>query len=95
MGELNARAGREIHALRKRRGCTLGHVAVASGLSRTYLSEVENGKANLTIGTLERIAQAFNVDPLMFLGGDASEAKRRAFAEGRLERIRTILDEGE
>jgi len=93
MSGLNARAGQEIHALRRKRGCTLQHVALASGLSRTYLSGVEHGLANLTIATLERIAEAFDVDPLALLGGDAGEVKRRMLAEGRLERIRTIVDE--
>lgn len=93
MSELNARMGREVQALRRRRGCTLSHVASASGLSRSYLSEVERGRANVSLGLVEKLAEAFDVDPLALLGGDSAQFERRLRAESRMERIRAILDE--
>ncbi len=45
--------------------CRLRQSDVASrcGLSRTYLSDVERGLRNLSVGSLYRIAMALNVRP--------------------------------
>lgn len=82
-----------MRALRKQRGCTLRDVARASGLSISNLSEIERGLTNLSLGGLEKLAAAFNVDPLLLLGGDSTQYERRMRAESRLERIRAIADE--
>ena len=37
-------------------------LADESGLDRTYISSVENGKQNLTLGVLLRIGNAFGID---------------------------------
>ena len=38
-------------------------VSLASGVDRSYLSEIENGKASPTVDTVDKIAKALNVDP--------------------------------
>lgn len=38
-------------------------VSLASGVDRSYLSEIENGKVSPTIDVIDRIAQALDVAP--------------------------------
>lgn len=77
-----AMLGERLRAFRERRGLTLQEVASRSGLSRSYLSELENGKKQPSIKALEALADALNValDALMPDGGREAEAE----AEGRL-----------
>lgn len=50
-----------VRDLRKRKGWTLEQLAAASGVSRSMLSEVENGRANPTVAVAHRIARAFGM----------------------------------
>ena len=53
--------GRRINSIRTSRSMTQRELADASGLDRTYISLVEHGRQNLTIGAVLRIAQALEV----------------------------------
>lgn len=53
-----SRLGSEIRALRKRHSLTLRDVGEAAGVSYQYVSDVENGQANVTIEALESILSA-------------------------------------
>ena len=53
--------GRRINAARTGRRMTQQALADASGLDRTYISLVEHGKQNLTIGAALKIAHALDV----------------------------------
>ena len=37
-------------------------LATASGMSNTYVSDIERGKQNLTMAVMQRIAESLNVD---------------------------------
>jgi transcriptional regulator with XRE-family HTH domain len=50
--------GKTIRQLRKERGLSQEDFAELCDLHRTYISEVEHGVRNVTVGTLVRIAQA-------------------------------------
>ena len=50
--------GNQIRAARNRRNLTQQNLADAAGLDRTYISLVEHGKQNLTIGATLKIADA-------------------------------------
>lgn len=39
-----------------------GDICRTLGLDRAYISNVENGKQNLTISTMEKVAKALGVD---------------------------------
>ena len=52
--------GRRILELRKERGWSQQQLASQAGLDRTYLSAVEHGKQNVTIGAVLRIADALD-----------------------------------
>lgn len=95
METLNAMAGREIRAVRTRRGHTLVEVGEATGLSPSYLSEIERGRANITLATLEQIAEAFEVSPIRLLGLDDNEHARRVAVEQRLARIAALAQEAD
>lgn len=53
--------GRRIKSIRTTHGMTQQELANASDLDRTYISMVEHGKQNLTIGAVLRIADALDV----------------------------------
>jgi methanogenic corrinoid protein MtbC1/DNA-binding XRE family transcriptional regulator len=52
--------GRNILAMRTRRGWSQQALADAAGLDRTYISAVERGRQNLTVGALLSLAQALD-----------------------------------
>ncbi|MFN8223665.1 MAG: cupin domain-containing protein [Gaiellales bacterium] len=53
--------GATLRRLRKERGLSLSDVAEPSGISASFLSLVENGKNDITIGRLIRLVQFYNV----------------------------------
>jgi transcriptional regulator with XRE-family HTH domain len=53
--------GERLRALRRFRRYTLQTVAARSGLSESFLSQVERGRSNASIGSLKRIADALGV----------------------------------
>ncbi|MDU7114184.1 MAG: helix-turn-helix transcriptional regulator [Peptoniphilus harei] len=53
--------GEEIRRLRTSQGYSQEDFARVSGLDRTYISDVEQGKRNLSIESIEKIAKALNI----------------------------------
>ncbi len=53
--------GDALRALRTSRGLSLGDVAAATDISRSFLSLVETGKSDITIGRLTRLLDFFGV----------------------------------
>ena len=43
---------------RKLQRLTLDEVSRKTGIAKTYLSKIENGKQNITVGTMEKISKA-------------------------------------
>ena len=54
--------GKQIQSNRVGRGWSQQKLAKSSKLDRAYLSSVENGKKNITVGALLRLAEALDVD---------------------------------
>jgi transcriptional regulator with XRE-family HTH domain len=50
-----------ITAIRKERGMTQEQLALASGLSTTYINQLERGRKSPTLKSLENICKALNV----------------------------------
>ena len=65
--------GPRIHMLRDAAGMTQGDLERASGVSRSYVSRIENGQMTPSIGTLEKCAVGLNcsVHDLLCEDGDA------------------------
>jgi transcriptional regulator with XRE-family HTH domain len=52
---------RNVRLLRAERGLSQEALAFESGINRTYLSDIERGRRNVSIDNLSRIAAALNV----------------------------------
>lgn len=66
--------GRRVRALRRDRGLTLKAAAEAAGLSVRFLSEVEAGRANPSLGSLRDLAAALSEDALSLLAPEGRSA---------------------
>jgi transcriptional regulator with XRE-family HTH domain len=53
--------GQRLRALRNGRSLALGEVATATGISKSFLSLVEGGRSDISIGRLLRLAEYFGV----------------------------------
>lgn len=58
-----ALVGNNIRKLRIKRGLSQEELAFNAGMDRSYLSEIENGRKNLSLLMLEQIASALKVKP--------------------------------
>lgn len=65
--------GSRLKHLRKFRKMSQDAVSLASGVDRSYLSEIENGKVSPTIDVIDRIAQALDVAPKELLEESVAE----------------------
>ncbi|HRI66288.1 MAG TPA: helix-turn-helix domain-containing protein [Polyangium sp.] len=65
--------GARIRELRLERNMSLANLAEASALSKGHLSSVEHGLAAITIGTIQRLAQGFDLPPLYILAFAAED----------------------
>src|SRR3954471_17566767 len=77
--------GTRVRAWRARRGMTRKQLAADSGLSERFLADVESGKGNVSINSLEAAARALNITVLDLL----QDAPRPALArvQGLLARL--------
>jgi transcriptional regulator with XRE-family HTH domain len=66
-GDLQRILGRNLRAYRKARGLSQEALADVLGVHRTYMGSVERGERNVTLQTLERIAERLGVEPLTLL----------------------------
>nr|MDP2190111.1 helix-turn-helix transcriptional regulator [Rhodoferax sp.] len=93
LSELGAR----VRAWRARRGMTRKQLATDSGLSERFLADVESGKGNVSINSLQVVARALNIAILELL----QDATRPALArvqgmlggldDSQLEQVHTLL----
>ena len=59
-GDIRIKVGNRIRQLRKELLLSQESLAFKSGLDRTYIASVENGKRNLSIMSLEKIIVALD-----------------------------------
>lgn len=57
----NQTFGRFVRQFRKIRHLTLDHLSNRTGISKSNLSKIENGKGNPSLETITRLALALNV----------------------------------
>ena len=77
--------GGRVRAWRARRGVTRKALASDSGLSERFLADVESGKCNVSINSLEAVARALNISILELLQDSPRPALARA--HGLLSRL--------
>lgn len=70
-GELQRTVGRNLRAYRTERGLSQEAFADVLGVHRTYMGAVERGERNLTLRSVERLAERLEVEPswLLAAGG--------------------------
>src|SRR5881227_2367953 len=61
-GAVHVDLGERLRAIRQLRRRTLKEVAGAAGLSESFLSQLERGRTNATIATLQRLSTALGID---------------------------------
>ena len=66
-GELQRRVGRNLRAYRLQRGLSKESFADVVGVHRTYMGALERGQRNLSLQSLERLAEQLELDPLELL----------------------------
>lgn len=61
-GDLQRAVGRNLRAYRQQRGLSQEAFAEVLGVHRTYMGGLERGERNLTLRSLERIAERLEVE---------------------------------
>ena len=64
MSKFQQNFGDNFRKIRKAKGMTQDLVAERASLSTSYISDLERGRANPTLGTAEKLAAALQVDVL-------------------------------
>ena len=59
--------GNNVRRIRETKGWSQDDLSEQSGLHRTYISGIERGTRNPTLGIVDRIAVALNVSPASLL----------------------------
>jgi transcriptional regulator with XRE-family HTH domain len=67
-GDLQRRLGERLRAERAARGLSQEALADTLGVHRTYIGGLERGERNVTLQTVERLAERLGVDPMALLG---------------------------
>jgi transcriptional regulator with XRE-family HTH domain len=91
--ELGRRVASSLREKRRARGLSLDQLAVASGVSRAALSQIETQKSNPSLGVLWKIAVGLGVPFAELLGGSGqgvavlrrADAQVLRSADGRME----------
>lgn len=58
---LGRKLGENLRELRLKKKMSQGDLAIILGVDRAYISNIENGRMNPTLSTLEKIAVAFGI----------------------------------
>lgn len=58
---LQTKIGEQIRKLRRRQGLSIEELAFRAGIHHNYLGDIERGRRNPSIRSLEKIAQGLNV----------------------------------
>jgi transcriptional regulator with XRE-family HTH domain len=70
-GELQRTLGENLRRFRQARGLSQESLADLIGVHRTYLGGVERGERNLTLKSVERIAESLGLEPMSLLLKDS------------------------
>lgn len=58
----SVRLGKNLKEIREEKGITQSSIAKSLGVSRGFVSKVENGKTNPTLATIAKLAKALKVN---------------------------------
>jgi transcriptional regulator with XRE-family HTH domain len=74
---------RNIREARQRRGLAQEALALKVGLSATYVSQVESGSRNVTLETIQRLADGLDLPPWRLLHDDEIVGEEKDGASAR------------
>ncbi len=60
--DIKTRFGKNVRKYRKILGVSQEELAFISGLHRTYISSVENGRRNVSLEAIEKLTDALKID---------------------------------
>ena len=69
MTDLNEKIGQRLKDLREERGWSLRELGLIVGMNKTYLGDIELGKRNPTISSLEKITAGYGMSVKEFFAG--------------------------
>lgn len=67
--DISVRLGRRLQALRTKHGWTQAYLAEVSGLGRSHISQLENGRREAGLRALEMLAASFEITVSELLKG--------------------------
>jgi len=73
IGDLQQQLGRALREYRLARGLSQEQLAELLGVHRTYMGGIERGERNLTLKSVERIAEHLALPPLELLAGTVAD----------------------
>ena len=85
---------KRIRAKRIEHNWTLDQLAKAAGLSKGYLSQIENNDKTPTLGTLTKIAFGLGLDAISLITGEEPKPERKKFSLIRPEKRQPITHTG-
>lgn len=72
-GELQKVVGANVKRYRQERGVSQEDLAHEIGVHRTYMGSLERGERNLSLRSVERLAEQLGMTPLDLLKAEATE----------------------
>lgn len=94
-GALSALIGARVRSARQERSWSLDHLAQESGVSRRLVVDVEQGRANPSVGTLLRLAEALDVSLSSLVDAPSEPEALRVWRAGTGALLWSGLDGGE
>lgn len=77
-GELQRIVGERLRSIRKDRGLSQEEFAELLGIHRTYMGGLERGERNITLRTLEQIAETLGVEAVELVVNNSATSRRDA-----------------
>lgn len=71
--DIKEKIGQRIKAIREKKELSQKDIAYAADLDRSYIASVENGKRNVSIVNIEKIAHALKVSVRVFFNDNSFE----------------------
>jgi transcriptional regulator with XRE-family HTH domain len=68
--DIKMKLGTRLRELRKIKGLSQERFSFACNLDRTYIASIEQGKRNVSIANIEKIAHALNISVKEFFNHD-------------------------
>lgn len=92
MSETLTRLGLRVRHIRDELGLSQEKIAEQCGISTKYVSDLERGKANVSIQILEKVANSLGVTTIDLLDND-HEAERELLVKEVTDFLQTASDE--